>query len=99
MSESTWNRVREIYDEAVEMDLADRTAFLERACADRPALRDEVVARVDALDLPSYSGFVQPHLEAVRDADGTITDVLISYPLDLATQMLGYSGREGAENH
>jgi len=58
-----------------------------------PALRDEVVARVDALELPSYSGFVQPRLEAIRDADGNITDVQISYPLDLKTQMLEYSGR------
>ena len=58
-----------------------------------PELRDEVVARVDALDLPSYSGFVQPKLTAVRDADGAITDVTISYPLDLTTQMLEYSGR------
>jgi dipeptidyl-peptidase-3 len=58
-----------------------------------PALRDEVVTRVDALDLPSYSGFVQPRLEAVRDADGGVTDVLISYPTDLTEQMLRYSGR------
>jgi dipeptidyl-peptidase-3 len=58
-----------------------------------PALRDEIVARVDALDLPSYSGFVQPRLEAVRAADGAITDVLISYPQDLTEQMLRYSGR------
>jgi dipeptidyl-peptidase-3 len=58
-----------------------------------PALRDQVVARVEALDLPSYTGFVQPELEAVRDAGGAITDVTISYPLDLAAQMLGYSGR------
>ncbi len=57
------------------------------------ALRDEVVARVDALELPSYTGFVQPRLEAIRDADGNITDVQISYPLDLTTQMLEYSGR------
>ena len=57
------------------------------------ALRDEVVARVDALELPSYTGFVQPRLEAIRDADGFITDVQISYPLDLTTQMLEYSGR------
>lgn len=57
-------------------------------------LRDEVVARVDALELPSYTGFVQPRLEAIRDADGNITDVQISYPLDLMTQMLEYSGRK-----
>jgi dipeptidyl-peptidase-3 len=55
-------------------------------------LRDEVVARVDALKLPSYTGFVQPKLTAVRDANGAITDVTISYPQDLTAQMLEYSG-------
>jgi dipeptidyl-peptidase-3 len=58
-----------------------------------PKLRDEVVERVDRLKMPSYTGFVQPRLEAVRDAQGDIVDVLISYPLDLTTQMLEYSGR------
>src|SRR5262249_60113922 len=58
-----------------------------------PALRDEVVARVDRLKMPSYTGFVQPRLEAVRNGQGHITDVHISYPLDLTTQMLEYSGR------
>jgi dipeptidyl-peptidase-3 len=56
-----------------------------------PALRDEVVARVDRLQLPSYTGFVMPRLEAVTNALGDITDVEISYPLDLAAQMLEYS--------
>ena len=59
-----------------------------------PELRDEVVARVDRLNMPSYTGFVQPRLEAITATDGgTITDVRISYPLDLTTQMLEYSGR------
>ena len=58
-----------------------------------PALRDEVVARVDRLKMPSYTGFVQPRLEAVTGADGRISDVKISYPADLTTQMLEYSGR------
>jgi dipeptidyl-peptidase-3 len=58
-----------------------------------PALRDEVVERVDRLKMPSYTGFVQPRLQAVRSAAGEITDVTISYPLDLKTQMLEYSGR------
>jgi dipeptidyl-peptidase-3 len=57
------------------------------------ALRDEVVARVERLNMPSYTGFVQPRLDAIHAADGSITDVRISYPLDLTTQMLGYSGR------
>jgi dipeptidyl-peptidase-3 len=55
------------------------------------ALRDEVVARVKALNLPSYTGFVMPRLEAERNAHGEITDVTISYPLDLTAQMLEYS--------
>jgi dipeptidyl-peptidase III len=56
-----------------------------------PAVRDEVVARVDTLGLPSYTGFVQPKLDAVRDETGAIVDVTISYPLDLTKQMLEYS--------
>ena len=55
------------------------------------ALRDEIVARVDKLKLPSYTGFVQPKLEPVRNPDGTIRDVRITYPRDLTTQMLEYS--------
>ena len=56
-----------------------------------PALRDEIVARVDALQLPSYTGFVMPRLEARYGGDGSIADVEISYPLDLEAQMLEYS--------
>ena len=55
-----------------------------------PALRDEVVSRVDALNLPSYTGVVMPRLTARFDGD-EIADVEISYPLDLETQMLEYS--------
>jgi dipeptidyl-peptidase-3 len=56
-----------------------------------PALRDEVVVRVDKLKLPSYTGFVQPKLEPVRGEGGTIRDVKITYPRDLTTQMLEFS--------
>ena len=56
------------------------------------ATRDEVVKRVDALKLPSYTGFVMPKLTPVTGADGKITDVTISYPQDLTKQMLEYSG-------
>lgn len=54
-------------------------------------LRDEVVARVDRLSLPSYSGFVMPELTATTDASGAITDVTISYPRDFTAQMLAFS--------
>jgi dipeptidyl-peptidase-3 len=56
-----------------------------------PALRDEIVARVDALHLPSYTGFVMPRLEAKYGDDGAIVDVDVSYPLSLERQMLEYS--------
>jgi dipeptidyl-peptidase III len=55
------------------------------------ALRDEVVTRVKTLNLPSYTGFVMPRLDAVTNAAGAITDVTISYPMDLTAQMLEYS--------
>jgi dipeptidyl-peptidase III len=57
-----------------------------------PTLRDEIVRRVDALNLASYTGFVMPKLTPVTDANGKITDVRISYPQDLTAQMLEYSG-------
>lgn len=57
-----------------------------------PARRDEVVARVAKLDLPSYTGFVMPRLEEVKGPDGKVTDINISYPMDLTTQMLEFSG-------
>ena len=60
-----------------------------------PEMRDEVVARVDHLKLASYTGFVMPRLEPVRGASGEITDVRISYPCDLTTQMLEYSAYPG----
>ena len=56
-----------------------------------PEMRDEVVARVEHLKMPSYTGFVMPKLEAVTDDRGKVTDVKISYPCDLTTQMLEYS--------
>jgi dipeptidyl-peptidase-3 len=56
-----------------------------------PMLRDEIVARVDALRLPSYSAFVMPRLSPVLGQDGSIVDVDVSYPCDLESQMLEYS--------
>src|SRR5262249_43182152 len=43
-----------------------------------PVLRDEIVARVDRLRLPSYTGFVMPRLEPVQNGTGEIVDVEIS---------------------
>jgi dipeptidyl-peptidase III len=70
---------------------AARRLFEEFGVRLDSTLRDEVVARVDRLKLPSYTGFVMPRLEARRDARGAIVDVDISYPGDLESQMLEYS--------
>jgi dipeptidyl-peptidase-3 len=63
------------------------------------SLRDEIVARVDRLHLPSYTGFVMPRLEARRNEAGAIVDVEISYPCDLETQMLEYSAFARQDRH
>ena len=72
---------------------AARALFEEYGIRFDPALRDEVLERVAAVDLPSYTGFVMPKLEAVTGTDGEITDVRISYPRDFTQQMLEYSGK------
>jgi dipeptidyl-peptidase-3 len=75
-----------------EGDYAAAKALFETYGVDFDAgLRDEIVTRVDRLKLPSYTGFVMPRLQPVYGADGSITDVEISYPGDLATQMLEFS--------
>ena len=58
-----------------------------------PDLRDQVIDRVALVDLPSYSAFVMPKLDAVTGDDEEIVDVTISYPKDLTQQMLEYSGK------
>jgi dipeptidyl-peptidase-3 len=76
-----------------EGDLAAaRTLFETHGIHFDAKARDEVVARVQALNLPSYTGFVMPKLTPVTDAAGKITDVQISYPQDLTAQMLEFAG-------
>lgn len=58
-----------------------------------PELHQEVLTRYAALDLAPYGGFVNPHLELKTDAQGKVTDVVITYPDDYKAQMLGY-GRD-----
>ncbi len=73
--------------------------FLEHGTYFEPALRDEVAMRYKKLDLASYAGLVMPRLTANRDANGEITDVKVSYPCDLESQMLEWSGRKpGSKN-
>ena len=57
------------------------------------ATGQQVKARYAALPTKAYSGFVQPKLVAVRDANGNITEVKVEKELDFVQQMLRY-GKE-----
>jgi len=54
-------------------------------------LRDQVVARYNALDLPTYWEGVNPELKATFDAKGGVQKVVMNYPRDFVKQQLEYS--------
>lgn len=56
-----------------------------------PKLHKEVLERYKKLNMKPYKGFVNPVFEAVKDVDGKITDVKISYTEGYAEQMMRYS--------
>ena len=56
-----------------------------------PELHKEVLERYEKLNLAPYKGFINPVYTAVKDADGNITDVKVSYTEGYAEQMLRYS--------
>ena len=56
-----------------------------------PELHKEILARYEKLRLSPYKGFINPVYTPVRDAEGNITDVKISYDEAYDHQMLRYS--------
>lgn len=56
-----------------------------------PEMHRQVLDRYAKLDIAPYKGFVNPVYTAVRDKDGKITDVTVSYPENYVDQMLRYS--------
>jgi len=65
-----------------------------------PAVRDQVVARYKALDLPTYWAGVNPELTARFDDKGAVAAVTIGYPRDAVKQYMAYgrmyAGRQAA---
>jgi dipeptidyl-peptidase-3 len=53
-------------------------------------LHAEVLARYEDLDIPPYSGFINPRLVPVEE-NGEIMDVAIEYPEGFTAQMLEYA--------
>lgn len=56
-----------------------------------PELHKEILARYEKLNLSPYKGFINPVYEAVKDQQGNITDVKVSYDESYEHQMLRYS--------
>jgi dipeptidyl-peptidase-3 len=56
-----------------------------------PAVRDQVVARYKALNLPTYWTGINSDLIAQFDKRGNVTKVEIDYPRDYVKQQLSYS--------
>lgn len=58
-------------------------------------LHQQVLARTANIKSPPYSGFINPELSLVKDAEGTITDVVVNYSESFTEQMLRYSKKYG----
>lgn len=56
-----------------------------------PKLHEEVLARYKTLNMKPYKGFVNPVFELVKDENGKITDVKISYTEGYTEQMMRYA--------
>ncbi|MDY4688521.1 MAG: dihydrofolate reductase, partial [Sodaliphilus sp.] len=56
-----------------------------------PAIHKEILARYEKLNIAPYKGFVNPVFTLVKDNNGNITDVKISYEEGYIQQMLRYS--------
>ncbi|HEX4495447.1 MAG TPA: peptidase [Thermoanaerobaculia bacterium] len=60
-----------------------------------PAVRDDVIARYQKLNLPIYLSGVYSHLEPVKDKAGKVTEIGISYPRDFLAQQLEWARENG----
>jgi len=56
-----------------------------------PAIHAEVISRSEKLNIPAYSGFINPVLLPQMDENGNIIDVKVEYGMSFTDQMLNYS--------
>jgi dipeptidyl-peptidase-3 len=60
-----------------------------------PAVRDDVIARYQKLQLPIYNSGIYASLLPIQGKDGKVTDVAISYPRDFLAQQLAWARQNG----
>ena len=70
---------------------AGRRLVLDYGVKVDPKLHKEVLKRYSHLNIAPYKGFVNPVYTPVRDAEGNITDIRVTYTEDYPAQMLRYS--------
>jgi serine/threonine protein kinase len=90
----TWQKVREVFEAAIELEPARRPAYLEEACAGSPALRAEVESLLashestcDFIDRPVYE--IAPDLLQDSSAEALIGRHLGPYRV---VELLGHGG-------
>jgi hypothetical protein len=54
-------------------------------------VRDQIVARYAALNLPTYWAGVYPELQPTLDAKGNVTKVEMTYPRDIVKQQINWT--------
>jgi dipeptidyl-peptidase-3 len=59
-----------------------------------PSLRDEVIERCRQILYPDSVAFIVPELDLIKDREGKIVDVKISYPMSLAAEQLKWAGKK-----
>lgn len=91
MDEKRWERIQELFQQAVELEEEERRAFLEASCAGDEALRREVESLVAAAaGATDFLGSPQPQAEASgRDQGGRAGERVGPYRL---TRRLGEGG-------
>jgi dipeptidyl-peptidase-3 len=97
---NNYARLRDLFGELLaevqrvrsEGDFKGAQALIETyAVKIDPELHKEIKERYDKLGIAPYKGFVNPVYEAVKDRNGNITDIKITYTEGYAEQMLRYS--------
>jgi serine/threonine protein kinase len=73
---TNWDRLEDIFAQAIEIDPAERAAFLDRKCGSAPALRAELESLLRAHDEAEIS--FQTRSEAVRDILGALGSSLLT---------------------